>query len=89
MTRGERRQVSELLRATEYILLENIALRLVLEHKEVPNWRKLLERILEDKEILAGVHLRFHDIYREIEAAEDPSNALRRLVSGLPSRKVQ
>lgn len=89
MTRGERRQVSELLRATEYILLENIALRLVLEHKEVPNWRKLLERILEDKEILAGVHLRFRDIYREIEAAEDPSDAMQRLVSGLPSRKVQ
>jgi len=40
----------------------NIALKLVLEHREVPNGRKLLDRLLSDKEILAGVSLKFDPI---------------------------
>jgi hypothetical protein len=89
MTRNEKRQVSELIRTTEYLLLENIAMKLLLEHRQIPNWRKLLDRLLADKEILAGVHLRFKDIYREIELSENPSIVLETLVSGLPSRKPQ
>jgi hypothetical protein len=88
MTKTERERVSELLQATEVLLLENIALKLVLEHRQVPNWRKLLDHILADKEILAGVHLRFRDVHREIQLGEDPGNALRALIENLPSRKV-
>jgi hypothetical protein len=87
MTRNERKHVSELVRSTEYLLRENLALKLVLEHRQVSGWRKLLDKLLADKEILAGVHLRFADIYREIEISDDPSRALDTLVSGIGSRK--
>ena len=53
--REEKKRLSAVLRATEYLFLENIALKLVLEHRELPNWQKLLERLLTDKEMLAGV----------------------------------
>jgi len=88
MTKAERDRVSELLQAIEVLLLENIALKLVLEHRQVPNWRKLLNHLLADKEILAGVHLRFRDVHREIELGEDPGNALQSLVRSLPSSKA-
>jgi hypothetical protein len=42
------------LRATECLFLENIALKLVLEHRAVPNWQKLVDRLLDDKEMLAA-----------------------------------
>jgi hypothetical protein len=71
----------------EYLLLENLALKLVLEHGEVPGWRKLLDKLLADKEILAGVHLRFKDTYREIEFSDTPSKALNALVCGIAVRK--
>ena len=57
MTKQEKKRLSVVLRATEYLFLENIALKLVLEHREVPNWQKLLERLLADKDMLAGVGL--------------------------------
>ena len=52
MTKQEKKRLSAFLRATEYLFLENISLKLVLEHREVPNWQKLLERLPEDKEML-------------------------------------
>jgi hypothetical protein len=88
MTKTERNRVSELLRSTEFLLLENIVLKLVLEHRQVPNWRKLVDHLLADKEILAGVKLRFKDIHREIELGENPANALQNLIGSLPRRKV-
>ena len=88
MTKSEKQQVSELLRATEVLLLENIALKLVLDHRQVPKWRKLLDRLLSDKELLAGVHLRFRDVHPEIESGDNPATALQTLVGTLPSRKV-
>jgi hypothetical protein len=45
MTNQEKKRLSAVLRATEYLFLENIALKLVLEHREVPNWQKLLDRL--------------------------------------------
>lgn len=83
MTRNERKHVSELVRTTEYLLLENLALKLLLEHRKVPGWRKLLDKLLADKEILDGIHLRFKDLYREIDLGDSPSTALRTLVSGI------
>jgi hypothetical protein len=53
MTKPEKKRLSAILRATEYLYLENIALKLVLDHREVPHWQKLVERLLTDKEMLA------------------------------------
>jgi hypothetical protein len=36
MTKQEKKRLSAVLRATEYLFLKNIALKLVLEHREVP-----------------------------------------------------
>jgi hypothetical protein len=87
MTKQEKQRLSTVLRATEYLFLENIALKLVLEHREVPNWEKLLDRLLADQEILAGVRLKFRDVYQEIEGAADPSAALSALLGELPTPK--
>ena len=67
MNKGEKKRLSAVLRATEYLFLENIGLKLVLEHRAVANWQKLLDHLLSDKEMLAGVRLKFSDFYREIE----------------------
>lgn len=59
----------------------------MLDHRAVPNWRKLLERLLADKEMLAGVPLKFSDLYREIEGAADPSVALEEFLGEIPTAK--
>jgi hypothetical protein len=71
MTKQEKKRLFTVLRATEFLFLENIALKLVLEHREVANWQKLLDRLLADKEMLAGVRLKFRDIYEEVEGSQD------------------
>jgi len=76
MNKVEKKRLSAVLRATEYLFLENIALKLVLEHRAVANWQKLLDHLLTDKEMLAGVRLKFSDFYREIGRSQDPSSAL-------------
>jgi len=87
MTKAEKKRLSTVIRATEYLFLENIALKLVLEHRAVPNWQKLLERLLSDKEMLAGVRLKFRDLYHELEKSEDPSGAIEALLGELPAPK--
>ena len=87
MTRQEKNRLSAVLPATEYLFLENIALKLVLEHRNVPNWQKLLERLIADKEMLAGVRLKFRDISQELEGSADPSAALESFLGGLPAPK--
>jgi len=87
MTKQERKRLSAVLRATEYLFLENIALKLVIEHHRVPHWQKLLDRLLADKEMLAGVRLKFKDLYQEIVGAEDPSAAVEALLGELPAPK--
>jgi len=62
-------------------------LKLVLEHREVANWQKLLDRLLADKEMLGGVRLKFRDLYAEIESSADPSAALESLLGELPAPK--
>jgi hypothetical protein len=87
MTQQEKKRLFMLLRATEYLFLENIALKLVLEHRAVSNWQKLMDRLLADKQMLAGVRLKFKDVYDEIEGAQDPSGALEALLGEIPSPK--
>lgn len=87
MTKQEKKRLSTVLRAAEYLFLENIALKLVLEHRQVPNWEKLLGRLVADPEMLAGVRLKFGDIYHEIEESSDPSEALETFLGELPAAK--
>jgi hypothetical protein len=85
MTNAEKKRLSAVMCTTEYLFLENIALKLVLEHRAVPNWQKLLERLLSDKEMLAGVRLKFRDLYEQLEESTDPSAALEALLEELPA----
>jgi hypothetical protein len=87
MTQNEKKRLSALLRATEYLFLENLALKLLLEHRQVSNWQRLLDHLLSDKEMMAGVRLKFRDLSREIEGSNDPSAALDAFLSELPSPK--
>ena len=87
MTKQEKKRLSTVLRATETLFLENIALKLVLDHREVPNWQKLLDHLLTDKEMLAGVRLKFSDLYRKIDESTDPSMALEAFLGELPAPK--
>ena len=85
MAKQEKKHVGLVLRATKYLFLENIALKLVLEHGA--NWEKLLVHLLEDKEMLAGVRLKFTDLYQKIEQSKDPSADLEAFLGGLPRQK--
>jgi hypothetical protein len=87
MTKEEKKRLSAVIRATEYLFLENIALKLVLDHRSVPNWQRLLERLLSDTEMLAGVHLKFRDLYDKLEKSADPSEALEALLGRPPAPK--
>lgn len=87
MTKEEKKRLSSVIRATEYLFLENIALKLVLDYRAVANWQQLLEKLLADKEMLAGVRLKFRDLYAELENSEDPSSALEEFLGDLPARK--
>ena len=87
MTNREKERLYAVLRATEYLFLENIALKLVLEHRAVPNWQMLVDRLLDDKEMLAGVRLKFRDLYGAIGSSGDPSAALESLLGELPAAK--
>ncbi len=87
MTKEEKKRLSTVIRTTEYLFLENISLKLVLEHRAVPNWQLLLEKLLADKEMLAGGRLKFRDLYRELEKSDDPSGAIEALLGELPAPK--
>jgi hypothetical protein len=87
MTKEEKKRLSAVLRATEYLFLENIALKLLLEHLQVANWQKLLDHLLSDKEMMAGVRLKFSDLYRELQASKDPSSTLDVFLAGIPAAK--
>ena len=67
MNQDEKKRLSAVLHATEYLFLENMALKLVLEHRGVANWQKLADHLISDKEMLGGVELTFRDLYRETE----------------------
>lgn len=87
MTTEEKKRLSAVLRATEYLFLENLALKLVLEHRQVVNWQKLLDHLLSDRELMAGVRLKFSDLYRDLEGSKDPSSVLNVFLGGLPAAK--
>jgi len=84
MTKDEKKRMSAVLHATEYLFLENIALKLVLEHRAVPNWRRLLEKLLADEEILSGVRSEFRELYSALEKTADSSAPLAAIADKLP-----
>jgi hypothetical protein len=84
MTKDERKRMSAIVHATEYLFLENIALKLVLEHHAVPNWRRLLEKLLADEEILSGVRLEFRELYSDLERSADSSARLALMTDNVP-----
>ena len=87
MNHEEKERLSIVLRATEYLFLENIGLKLVLEYRDVTNWQKLLDHLLQDEDILAGVRLKFSDLYKSIEKSQDPTAMLKTFLGGLPKAK--
>jgi hypothetical protein len=68
-------------------VLDNVAPKLVLEQRSVPNWKKLLERLLSDKEILAGVRLKFKPICEDMNRDRDFSEALAAILGQPPAAK--
>jgi hypothetical protein len=60
---------------------------LVLEHRAVSNWQKLVDHLLADKEMLGRVRLTFRDLYYEIEGSSDPSAALEAFLGTIPAEK--
>jgi len=88
MKDDEKKRLSIVLHATEYLFLENMALKLVLEHRGVANWQKLVDHLLSDKEMLGGVRLTFRDLYREIEESSNPTAALEAFLGRIPKRKT-
>lgn len=87
MNRQEKKRLQQVLRATEYLFVENLALKLVLEHRGVKDWQRLADRLIADKEILAGVRLKFSDIYRQIERSDNPSAVLENWLREIPAAK--
>ena len=87
MTSAEKKRLSAVLHVTEFLFLENMALKLVLDYRGVANWQKLVDHLLADKEMLGGVRLTFRDLYREIEKSTDPSAALEAFLGNIPSRR--
>ena len=52
MKEDEKKRLSAVLHATEYLFLENMALKLVLEHRGIANWQKLVDHLISDKDVL-------------------------------------
>ena len=87
MNKVEKQRLTALLRATEYLFLENLALKLILEHREIKNWERLLDHLLADKERVSGLSLKFRDLYAELDSSKDPSRALDSFLTHLPAPK--
>jgi hypothetical protein len=87
MTKQERSRVAALVEAAECLFLENLALKLVLEHRGVSNWQKLVDRLMQDEELMSGVQLKFSDLYEKLERVPDASAALGTLLGPLPRSK--
>ena len=87
MTKDERKRVAALIEAAECLFLENLALKLVMEYRAVPQWEKLVSKLMQDKELMGGVQLRFSDLYRKLERVPDAAAALETLLGPLPRVK--
>jgi hypothetical protein len=87
MTKQERARVAALVNAAECLFLENLALKLVLEHRGVSNWEKLVDKLMQDEELMGGVRLKFSSLYEKLERVPDASAALDTLIGPMSRRK--
>jgi hypothetical protein len=89
MTKDERKRVAALIEAAECLFLENLALKLVLEHRAVPNWQKLVNKLMEDEDLMSGVRLKFSDLDEKLARVPDAKAALDTLVGPLPRTRTR
>ena len=87
MTKEERKRFTAMIEAAQCLFLENMALKLVLEHRGVQNWQKLVDRLMQDEELLGGVQLKFGELFEHLERVPDPTTALDQLIGPLPRVK--
>jgi hypothetical protein len=59
----------------------------VLDHREVPNWQRLVNKLMEDEELMNGVRLKFSDLYKKLERVPDAEAALDTLIGRRPKTK--
>ncbi len=87
MTKDEKKRMEAVIKVAEFLFLENLALKLVLGHRAVPNWQKLVDHLMLDEEMLGGVRLKFRGLDRKLERSVDPSAALEGLLGVSPIKK--
>jgi hypothetical protein len=89
MTKDERKRFAAVIEAAECLFLENLALKLVMEHRVVPNWQKLVNKLMQDEELMSGVRLKFSDLYGKLERVPDAAAALETMIGPLPRAKAK
>lgn len=86
MTADEKNWMITVVRWTEQLLLENCALKVVLESHRVAaqTYERECKELMASKTISEHVHAEFANLYAGIESTPDPSKALEALAQGLP-----
>jgi hypothetical protein len=75
MTQRRAQAFAALIEAADCLYLENVALKIVLEHRALANWQKLVNKLMSAPEMLAGIHLKFRNLYEHLERVPDPAAA--------------
>jgi hypothetical protein len=89
MTDAEKKRMLQILRATEMLYSECLALKSVLRSRGVSRkaWEKECARLMSDPELAPLVHVKFEQLYAEIEQARDEAKAVEELLQALPVAK--
>lgn len=89
MTDAEKKRMLAVVRATEFLFSENIALKTVLLSHRIPMhvWEREASRLVNDPELSPQVRARFQHLYDEIEQAHDEAQAVQELLQALPKPK--
>ena len=45
------------------------------KNRQVANWQELLDHLLSDKGLMAGVRLKLRDLYSDLDASKDPTSS--------------
>ena len=57
------------------------------KNRQAANWQELLDHLLSDKALMAGVRLKFSDLYSDLEASKDTTSVRDAFLTGLPAAK--
>lgn len=85
MTEDEKRLVVLTVRVVEHLLLENFALKVVLQTNPARDWQSQVSRLLADPAATAKMRDTFRDIYEQIDQAPDLSKAVATLLQAFPA----